>query len=258
MKNNNYNLTLPGASRLATFCFALLSYCMMSVSTFAQTTLTTNFANNNGSSVAIFSFSNDGPSAVLINSIGTVAGVTTTYTCHLYVHSATYGVAPGAPPAGGITAVNGWSLVASNPSIALTANTTGSGNTATTVISGMNYSVPAFTQVRFCIQLATGAGLPAFTTTAGSLRYSTLSAGVFTFPGGGCTLTSGTNYGYAGTMAAPTITPRGFIGFITFSPSAPCSGTPAPGNTIASTNPACSGASFTLSLQNSTGGTGVT
>jgi len=39
----------------------------------------------------------------------------------------------------------------------------------------------------------------------------------------------------------------------------PCSGTPAPGNTISSgANPTCSSASFTLSLQNSTVGTGVT
>lgn len=44
----------------------------------------------------------------------------------------------------------------------------------------------------------------------------------------------------------------------TFTPPQPCSGTPAPGNTIASTNPVCSGANFTLSLQNSTPGTGVT
>jgi hypothetical protein len=38
----------------------------------------------------------------------------------------------------------------------------------------------------------------------------------------------------------------------------PCSGTPTPGNTIASENPVCGGTNFTLSLQNSTPGTGVT
>lgn len=37
----------------------------------------------------------------------------------------------------------------------------------------------------------------------------------------------------------------------------PCSGTPTPGNTISSANPACSGVNFTLSLQNSTPGSGV-
>jgi len=44
----------------------------------------------------------------------------------------------------------------------------------------------------------------------------------------------------------------------TFTPPVPCSGTPAPGNTVASSNPACSGVNFTLSLQNTTPGTGLT
>ncbi|MBP7183896.1 MAG: hypothetical protein KBA06_00170, partial [Saprospiraceae bacterium] len=38
----------------------------------------------------------------------------------------------------------------------------------------------------------------------------------------------------------------------------PCSGTPAPGNTVSSANPICSGTSITLSLQNSTAGSGIT
>ncbi len=38
----------------------------------------------------------------------------------------------------------------------------------------------------------------------------------------------------------------------------PCTGTPAPGNTLSSANPACSGVNFTLSLQTATTGTGVT
>jgi hypothetical protein len=37
-----------------------------------------------------------------------------------------------------------------------------------------------------------------------------------------------------------------------------CSGTPDPGNTISSSNPACPGLNFTLSLQNATSGSGVT
>ncbi|MCX6275184.1 MAG: GEVED domain-containing protein [Bacteroidetes bacterium] len=45
---------------------------------------------------------------------------------------------------------------------------------------------------------------------------------------------------------------------ITLIVPAACSGTPAPGNTIASENPICTGKSFTLSLQNFTSGTGVT
>ncbi|MCO5269742.1 MAG: fibronectin type III domain-containing protein [Brumimicrobium sp.] len=45
---------------------------------------------------------------------------------------------------------------------------------------------------------------------------------------------------------------------ITYTAGPPCSGTPTPGNTLASANPVCSGANFTLSLQNLTSGTGVT
>jgi subtilisin-like proprotein convertase family protein len=40
--------------------------------------------------------------------------------------------------------------------------------------------------------------------------------------------------------------------------STPCSGTPAPGNTIASTGSACAGINFNLSLQNCTPGSGIT
>jgi hypothetical protein len=57
-------------------------------------------------------------------------------------------------------------------------------------------------------------------------------------------------YGYNGTPA-PTL-------IITYTVPPPCSGTPAPGNTISSANPVCSGVNFTLSLQNATSGLGVT
>ncbi|HKR06693.1 MAG TPA: GEVED domain-containing protein, partial [Bacteroidia bacterium] len=60
-------------------------------------------------------------------------------------------------------------------------------------------------------------------------------------PGGGC----------PGSGTSPD------IGADEYTPT-PCTGTPAPGNTISSANPACSGASFTLSLQNATPGSGVT
>ena len=43
-----------------------------------------------------------------------------------------------------------------------------------------------------------------------------------------------------------------------FDPPPPCSGTPTPGNTVSNISPVCPGQTFTLSLQNSTPGTGVT
>jgi hypothetical protein len=45
---------------------------------------------------------------------------------------------------------------------------------------------------------------------------------------------------------------------INATPPPPCTGTPAPGNTVSSANPVCSGVNFDLSLQNPTSGTGVT
>jgi subtilisin-like proprotein convertase family protein len=73
-------------------------------------------------------------------------------------------------------------------------------------------------------------------------------------------LTTGTNIGYGGAAspAAPGNSPRGFIGSITFVSAAPCSGTPAPGNTISSVPTVCPGTNFSLSLQNNTPGSGVT
>ena len=57
-------------------------------------------------------------------------------------------------------------------------------------------------------------------------------------------------YGYPGTPP-PTLS-------ITYTGGAACSGTPAPGNTVSSANPACTGTPFTLSLQNPTAGSGLT
>ena len=44
---------------------------------------------------------------------------------------------------------------------------------------------------------------------------------------------------------------------LTYIAGSPCSGTPAPGNTISTANPICSGINFSLSLQNTTTGSGI-
>lgn len=54
------------------------------------------------------------------------------------------------------------------------------------------------------------------------------------------------------------VTAANYSGFVSYAKSNLCSGTPAPGTTIASTNSICLGASVTLSVQNSTLGSGVT
>ena len=54
------------------------------------------------------------------------------------------------------------------------------------------------------------------------------------------------------------VTSANYTGYLSYANSNACSGTPAPGNTIPSTNAICLGTSVTLSLQNATSGTGVT
>ena len=74
-------------------------------------------------------------------------------------------------------------------------------------------------------------------------------------------------FGIAGTFVAGTpntiqsttaVTAAAYTGFIGYATSNACSGTPSPGNTIASATTICNGASVAFSLQNSTVGTGVT
>jgi hypothetical protein len=224
------------------------------MSNLSAQTITTTLTNNNGSSVAVFSFQNNNPDPVILTDIGSIAGVTNTYTCHLYVKPATYNVAPGA--VGAITAVNGWTLVASNNNLPLTGNQTTAA--AQSFITGMSYVVPGNSQVRFALQLATGTNLPAFTATTGSLRYSTLGLQQGVWSAGGCDVNVTTNYGYGGTMAAATFTPRGFIGFVTFIPSVPCSGTPNAGTASISSSVGCPNASFNLSASGISFGSGLT
>ncbi|WP_447634929.1 Ig-like domain-containing protein [Flavobacterium microcysteis] len=69
----------------------------------------------------------------------------------------------------------------------------------------------------------------------------------------------------AGTAGAPNttqsnlpISAANFTGYVSFADSNSCSGTPNPGNTVASSTSICAGASVALSLQNAVSGSGVT
>ena len=205
----------------------------------AQTTLTTTFANNNGFSLVTFNFTNNNPSAVIITGIASVCGTSGAMPVAAYVKTSAINGSPGA-----ISAANGWNQFAT-ATITAVANTTTS--TPQTFFSGLSLAIPAGATYGIAVEAA-------------SLRYSTLAAGTFTSVGGGAVLTTGTNIGYAG-AAAPAVpgnTPRGFIGSVTFMAAVPCTGTPAPGNTISTNSTGCAGTSFTLSPQNNTSGTGVT
>ncbi len=62
----------------------------------------------------------------------------------------------------------------------------------------------------------------------------------------------------ATTQSNTAITSANYTGFLSYADSNACSGTPSPGNTLASTNSICLGTTVNLSLQNVTSGTGVT
>ena len=100
------------------------------------------------------------------------------------------------------------------------------------------------------IVVNTCTGSNPFTSPYGGLRYTAATSGaeryIRTDNTSNCATATGTNTGN-----------RPNIRF-DYTGGSGCSGTPAPGNTISSINPACYGVSFTLSLQNSTSGSGVT
>lgn len=225
--------TLKTSLKLSITCFLMAFAAVMQ----AQP-CTTTFANNNGNSLITFNFQNSNAYDVLITEVSSITGTTGANTAQLWYKPSAIAGAPGAIDAG-----NGWTMVASQP-FAGVANTTTS--TAQLMMSGLSFNVPAGSTY----------GL-AFVCT--NLRYSTLTAGTYNHPSGGCDLITGTNIGYGGVFppTAPTFTPRGFIGSINFIPAVACSGTPAPGNTMSTANPVCPSVNFTLSPQTSSG-TGVT
>lgn len=220
--------------------------CSVAV-TKAQTTIsTTGFANNNGFGLVTFNFRNNNASGVVLTGFSSVVSFTGNVDVAVFVKTSAISGSPGA-----ISAGNGWNQQG-------TATISGVANTTTTTtqpfLSGLNILVPAGATYGIAIQARQAGG------GAGCLRYSTIAAGSYTFSGGGCDILTGTNIGFAGDVAPaiPGNTPRGYIGSVTFISAVPCAGTPSPGNTISSAALACPGAPFTLSLQNSTPGTGVT
>ena len=224
--------------KAAVFSILLVLLVCFSSATMAQT-ITTTFANNNGFSIVTFNFTNNNAGAVIITDIAGVCGAGGSMPVAAFYKPSAIAGAPGAIDAG-----NGWNQFGS-ATITAIANTTTT--TSQPFMSGLSLIVPAGATYGIAVQ-------------ATSLRYSTLVAGTYTVPAGGCVLTTGTNIGFAGDVApaAPTFTPRGFIGSITFTSAAPCSGTPAPGNTLSTVPSACPGINFSLSLQNNTPGSGVT
>ncbi|MFZ4523064.1 MAG: GEVED domain-containing protein, partial [Bacteroidales bacterium] len=93
-------------------------------------------------------------------------------------------------------------------------------------------------------------GLNDFISPYGGLRYTAATSGMITY-----IRTDGSDNCAATSLASTTYKPNIMFAY---SGGSACAGTPAPGNTLSSANPACSGTFFSLSLQNPTAGSGVT
>jgi len=160
---------------------------------------TTNFANNNGNSTITFNVRNNNPYAVTLSDISSVPfAAGTTQVAAYYKTSAINGL-PGA-----ISAANGW-----NPIGTATINATA--GTIQPFLTNQTLTIPAGATYGICVEALLAGGF--------NLAYSTIAAGTYTFPAGnGCDIITGTNIGYGGVNvpAAPTFTPRGFIGSVGF------------------------------------------
>lgn len=189
------------------FSIALLSLFLIlgiNGNIYGQLSVSTNFANNNGASVIIFTFYNGNSYPVDIKSIGTYAGTTGAKTAQLWTKPVTgFGQATNAS----VNVTNGWTLQ-STESVTTTANTTATvGATAPIILSGITFSVPANSYYLFCVSLGT------------SIRYSTLGTQPGIFTSDGCTINCTAGNGFGGSLTSPANTPRGFIGIINFAPS---------------------------------------
>jgi subtilisin-like proprotein convertase family protein len=130
--------------------------------------------------------------------------------------------------------------------------------TVTPVITGINYIIPAGAQVRLVIECTKGlrisgpfAGFPLPTPNSFTNAGLVLKLGDNQI--------SGANVGWGGLTSNPNNTPTFFGGTVTLASTVPCSGTPAPGNTVSSVGATvCPGINFNLTAQNATPGAGVT
>lgn len=189
--------------------------------------------NNNGNATITFNFRNNNSYGVNLQSISSICQVDGPTTVNVYYKTSAINGLPGA-----INAGNGWNLLG-------TATIAGIGNavdnsTLQPFLTGQSLLIPAGATYGILVE-ALDEG-----TTVGNLVYSTPSGTPPVFSNGGCDIISGVaNVGYGGVAVpgAPTFTPRGFIGSVTFDqatcnpvnatapvisgvPSSTCAGTP--------------------------------
>jgi hypothetical protein len=228
-----------------------LLFCMLLITSFITTqrlhaqTISTQptFSANNGTGLVTFNFQNTNAFPVIITGASSVAANTSPSTWKLW-----YRTTPVAGPPGIVSTANGWVLSATNNVTSIIG--AAANNVIEPVITGATLTVPANTTYAIAVSGFITAS------TAGTQRYMTIPAAnlpTTTFSAGGCNIITGTNISYSTTAeaTAPTITPRGFVGSLTFisGATAACStGTyPAASPAIVSTTDICNTGSVALS-----------
>ena len=165
------------------------------------TNATSGFTPGNGNYTICFNVVNNNPFSINLTS---VAGQT--FFSGAANVQAWYKASAISGPPGAYTNGNGWFQMGSTTAITGT-------TTLQPFVTGANLvTIPANSTYGIMVQAADGAG-------GFDLAYSTLGAGVFTFSQGNVDIVTGTNIGYGGVAipGAPTFTPRGFQGGITYS-----------------------------------------
>jgi len=164
----------------------------------APAVASTNFANNNGNSTITFNVRNNNAFPVTLSSISSVVFAAGATDVSAYYKTSAINGLPGA-----ISVANGWTQFGS-------ATIAGAPGAPQPFMTGLNLTIPPGATYGICVQALLGGGF--------NLAYSTIAAGTYVFSAGGCDIVTGTNIGYGGVNvpAAPTFTPRGFIGSVGF------------------------------------------
>ena len=223
--------------------FCLLLFCT-GILAKAQTTLSTTgvLTNDDTAAIVTFNFQNTNTYPVLITSLSGILNVYGASDIQLWYKTSAISGSPGTIATG-----NGWTMAtsASVPGIANSSTTT-----TQTLLNNINLLIPAGSTYGIAVAGYSGA--------TGSLRVDAAS-GTTTVSSGGCTLSLGTGAGFSGNglpPVAPTETPRGWLGQVTFIPGSNCTGTP---NTPVISGPSsiCASALFTLSATGYSMGPGI-
>ncbi|MFT4061734.1 MAG: hypothetical protein QM642_05170, partial [Edaphocola sp.] len=184
-------------------CFLVFCFFVLSQGLFAQTSTintTSTFSVNNGYGIVTFNLQNTNAYPIVVTEIkgeGYIAGGSAA--------SVWYNTTPVSGAPGIISAANGWTQVASS-TFGFT-----SSYTLETMFSGTSLST-------FVVPAGTTYGVAIYSVYQG---YYTMSAGTVTFSAGGVNLLTGTNISYGGGTpgtTAPSNTPRGWVGEISFEP----------------------------------------